>query len=378
MNRRHFLKALGSTPAAGSLALAAPALLSARAARAQTRPPPVEVAGTLWEAWKTGYLESGGRVIDRLQANSSHSESQGYGALLAAEFGDDEAFGRIFEWTEANLAIRSDPLLAWRWLPDGDVRVPDLNNASDGDLFYAWALIRAGRRFDERAYLDRAAEIAEALAAHCIVPSPENADQMLFLPAVFGFADEARVVVNPSYLMPLAMRELAVVTGVAELALAAQHGEALLTRLAAGGLVPDWVAVSETGIGTAEDFSGNAGYEAIRVPLFLVWSGLAHHPAVGNAMRVYSQALQPGAPVPTSIEPISGVVLEVSDDPGYRAVAGLVSCAAQPVDSTDGANASAIGAMMPAFDPRQPYYPATLHMFAMLAAHQAVPVCTPI
>lgn len=380
MNRRRFLGMMGSGPLGGLLpatgigALAAPMLAPPKAA-AQTRPPPAEVAIALWEAWKEVHLNPDGRVIDRLQRNSSHSEGQGYGALLAAEFGDTEAFARIHDWTEANLAIRSDPLLAWRWLPDESTRVPDLNNASDGDLFYAWALIRAGRRFDDPRYLDRAAAIAEALARQCIITSPENDAETLLIPAVHGFVDDQRVVFNPSYLMPLAMRELSVVTGVAELALAAQHGEALLARLAQDGMVPDWVAISADGISEAEGFSASAGYEAIRVPLFLIWSGLSLHPAVVNARRVYDRTVIPGAPVPTRIEPVSGVVLEASEDPGYRAVAALVSCAAQR--SSD-AQTAIPGALMPQFDPSQPYYPATLHLFAMLATHQAVPVCTPI
>ena len=90
-----------------------------------------------WAAWKAAYLDDSGRVVDQLQQGASHSESQGYGLLLAAIFGDDPVFDQIYRWTETNLAVRSDALLAWRWLPEGAGRVPDRNNASDGDLFYA-------------------------------------------------------------------------------------------------------------------------------------------------------------------------------------------------------------------------------------------------
>jgi len=367
MNRRHFLQAMGAAPAAGLIGTVAPG----RARGQGTTPPLARSAAATWQAWKAGYLSAEGRVIDRLQGNASHSEGQGYGALLAASFGDAEAFARIVDWTERHLAIRGDALLAWRWLPDQAVPVPDPNNAADGDLFYAWALVRGGRQFDAPDYLDRAARIAESLAAQCIRPSPAARDQVLFLPAVDGFVDGGRMIVNPSYLMPLAMRELAAATGVADLALAAQHGEALLAQLAADGLVADWVQVTAAGLTPAEGFSPNAGYEAIRVPLFLIWSGLARHPAVVNMQRVYDRTVLPGLPVPTRIEPVSGVVLETSDDPGYRAVAGLVACAGRN-------DLAGIGAAMPPLDPTQPYYPATLQMFAMLATEQAVQECTPI
>ncbi|MFN3955237.1 MAG: glycosyl hydrolase family 8 [Pararhodobacter sp.] len=364
MNRRNFLAMIGGAPvlAAGV----------SGAARGQGRLAGIDLsqaAQPVWQAWKEAYLQPDGRVLDRLQSNASHSEGQGYGMVLASEFNDPEAFRRMYDWAEQVLAIRGDGLLAWRYLPDSADRVPDRNNASDGDLFYAWGLLRASRRFSERIYLDRAEAIAAALAEKCILPSPQNADEMLFIPAAQGFVHPGHVIVNPSYLMPLAMRELAAGTGVQALATAAQHGEVLLLRLAQDGPVPDWVRVTAEGVESAEEFGADTGYEAMRVPLFLVWSGLARHPAVQQMMRVYDRTVLPGAPVPTRIEPASGVVLETSDHPGYRALAALVSCAGR---------AGETGAPIPPFDPSQPYYPATLQLFAMIAANQVSPECVPV
>lgn len=367
MNRRNFLKALGVAPAL------APVLAGGRALATELQTDLALSAADVWQAWKDGYLMPEGRVVDRLQHQASHSEGQGYGMLLATEFGDAEAFQRMLAWTEAHLAVRADPLLAWRWLPGAEISVPDGNNASDGDLFFAWALVRASRRFGSRAFLDRATATAQALVASCLIPNPERREELLFLPAAHGFAHQGRAVFNPSYLMPRAMREVAAATGAAELALAAQHGEALLLRLAEGGLVPDWVEIGRTGPAPAEGFSGNAGYDAIRVPLYLIWSGLERHPAVTNMMRIYERTVLPGLPVPTSVEPVSGVVLEASNDPGYRALAGLVACAGRP-----GLAGAAVGAAVPPFDPTQPYYPATLQMLAMIAANQVTPECVPV
>lgn len=364
MNRRNFLSLLGAAGAGGSLVVQPASAQLIRLSGDLS-----EIAAPVWAAWKEGYLEPDGRVIDRLQQNASHSEGQGYGMLLATEFNDHDAFRRMYEWTEANLALRSDMLLAWRYLPDEAQPVPDRNNASDGDLFYAWALMRASRRFGERRYLQRAAEIAQALAVHCIRRAPDESLGKVMLPAVQGFVHDERVTINPSYLMPLAMRELAASTGVSELAQCASDGEALLHRLAGEGLVPDWLSITPDGLTVAQGFSENAGYEAIRVPLFLVWSGLDRHPAVTQMKRVYERTLRPGAPVPTVIEPVSGVVLEASPDPGYRAVAALVACAG---------GGSGPGSDMPAFDPRQPYYPATLQMFSMIAVNEVTPQCVPI
>lgn len=362
MNRRNFLSLLAATPAlAGAAGVARGQGGMGRDLSTTARP--------VWEAWKVGYLQPDGRVVDRLQSNASHSEGQGYGMVLATEFHDQDAFRRMFDWTEMNLAIRGDGLLAWRYLPEAAERVPDRNNAADGDLFYAWALLRASERFGEPGYRARAAEIAAVLAEKCILPSPAENGEMLFVPAVHGFVNDEGMVLNPSYLMPLAMRELGAATGVGALTLAAQHGEALTMRLALDGLVPDWIRITRDGVVSADGFSPHAGYEAMRVPLFFVWSGFGSHPAVQQMMRVYDRTVRPGAPVPTLIEPASGVVLEASDDPGYRALAGLISCAGR---------VGQVGADMPAFDASQPYYPATLQLFAMIAANEVFPECVPV
>lgn len=322
----------------------------------------------IWQAWKAGFLNSDGRVIDTLQQNASHSEGQGYGMVLATFFEDADAFRQMYQWTERHLAIRPDPLLAWRWLPAQANPVPDRNNASDGDLFYAWALVRAAAKFGDRSYLRRAQEIADALIEACVVPMPGASDRTLFLPAVHGFVHDAHLTLNPSYYMPLAMREVAAATGASALAACAQHGEGLLDALSRDGLVPDWVDVSEQGMRPAAALPSNTGYEAMRVPLFLIWSRLSQHMAVRRMATVYERTVEPGRSVPTVIEPLSGVVLETSDNPGYQALAGLSICA----------NRNDLGATMPPFTADQPYYPATLQIFSMIAVLETSPECVPL
>ena len=354
MKRRHLLTALAA------LALAGRASASGS--------DPAETAGAVWRAWKAAHLTADGRVVDGPQQEASHSEGQGYGMVLASAFDDADAFARMHEWTERNLALRADGLLSWRWLPHLSDPVPDRNNAADGDLFYAWALLRGGRRWDDAGYMNRAVSIARALTETCIVRDPSDPDRLLLLPAAAGFAHDGTVTVNPSYYMPLAMRELADAAGAETLARCARDGEDLLTRLAQPGLVPDWIEVSADGWVPSTRLDSNSGYEALRVPLFLVWSGAVSHQAVRQAARAYDRAVRPGQPVPTVLEPVSGVVLESSPDSGYRALAGLLRCARE----------GGPGAEIPPFDADQPYYPATLQLLALLAAKKVLPECVPI
>ena len=69
-------------------------------------------------------------------------------------------FDRIWGWTRANLMVRDDALLAWRWEPGKRPAVADMNNASDGDILVAWALAEAGEFWGDMSYRTAARRIA--------------------------------------------------------------------------------------------------------------------------------------------------------------------------------------------------------------------------
>ena len=320
-----------------------------------------------WTAWKRICMTRDGRIIDALQNAASHSESQGYGLTLASFFGDWDAFDQILGWTEANLALRSDGLLAWRWRSDSVPRVDDRNNASDGDLFYAWALGRRGQAEGRDDLLRRCRQICQGLAQSCIVTHPDGSGRSLFLPASKGFAPDDSFVFNPSYLMPRAMHELSEISGVADLSKAATDGGALMEEMAATGLVPDWVLVGPKGWSRPEErFSWNCGYEAMRVPLFAAWSGepVAHR--TERFVRASKAHFEPGAPV--TVFSRSGEPLERGTDAGYAAIPALADCASD----------ARVGSDIPPFSPEQPYYPATLHLMSLVAQAEVYPTCIPI
>lgn len=354
------------------LAGAAFATLPGAAARAQPAPaasiPADHPLQAAWQAWRSSYIAPEGRVVDSFQQGASHSEGQGYGMALALSFGDAETFRRLYSWTESNLALRPDALLAWRWLPDALPHVGDRNNASDGDLFYAWALARAARLFDVPDYADRARAIAADLVATCVVSMPDGSAEVM-LPAAAGFLTETGFILNPSYWMPRAMRDLAAATDQPALARAADGAERLMSQMAAGGLVPDWVEVTGDGITLPPArFSANSGYEALRVPLFLVWSRATGHPAVRNFTEAHRAADTGDLRAPTVFERGTGRVLEYSTHPGYRAVSALTACA----------GAQSAGSAIPPFDTAQPYYPATLHLMTLVAQIEGYPRCVPL
>ncbi|CAM3331111.1 glycosyl hydrolase family 8 [Paracoccus nototheniae] len=320
-----------------------------------------------WAAWKALCLTPDGRIVDGFQSGASHSEGQGYGLVLAALFGDLASCQSIVTWTERHLAIRDDALLAWRWRQETSPQVPDRNNASDGDLFYAWGLMLAADQGADAGLRTRAMAITQDLDRLCLADHPDGGGGVIFLPAATGFVRDAGVVVNPSYYMPLAMSRLAEAAGTPRLAQAARDGIALIDRLGAAGPVPDWVLIDAAGVQPAPpEFSPLSGYEAVRVPLFALWSGQAQSPAV----RAYIQTTSggDGQGTPTRIDPRTGEVSERSAHPGYRAVARLADCAA----------GGGVGSLMPRFDANQPYYPASLHLMSLVVQVTTYPRCVPL
>ncbi|ETX14097.1 glycosyl hydrolase family 5 [Roseivivax halodurans JCM 10272] len=352
MKRRQFVSAL----AAG---------LALRHSRASAQPAELgDQLRDVWSAWRDAHANGSGRVIDAPQQFASHSEGQSYGLFLAALAGDRRTFDRIETWTRVNLAIRSDALMAWRWLPDSPVRVPDTNNASDGDLFRAWALLRASDRFLVPEYRELAATIAADLAEHCIAERSDGTP--LLLPAADGFRTAEGFIVNLAYSMPLALEELAAAFGLPVLAQAAEGAVRLSAELAEGGVVPDWVEVTESGLIQPEGFSFDCGYEAMRVPLFYIWSGLADHPAVRTF--ALAQRAAPENRAATIIERGSGAILETSSEAGYRSLSALSACVTE----------NSLGSGMLPFSVEQAYYPATLQVFSMIAQAQGAPRCIPL
>ncbi len=319
------------------------------AAAAAPRPAWADIAA--WDAWAAAFLMPDGRVVDALQGGVSHSEGQGYGMILAAAAGDEPGFEAMRVWTENNLAVRQDPLLAWRWRTDDVDGARDYNNASDGDLFYAWALLRGARTWGRADLADRAAEIAAALIDICLAADPRGEGEFL-MPGAERFDSAEGIIVNPSYWMPLAMHDLAAAFNLPRLAAAGEHGAAFLWDVAEAGPVPDWIEVTASGWRPSPLHDAISGYEAIRVPLWLVWSGRPAHPAVRRL---------PTDPRGTNAFPrtdlATGAVLESSRDPGYGAIVALAGCAASVALSA-----------MPIFTAEQPYYPSTLHLLAMTAA----------
>jgi len=300
-----------------------------------------------WSAWKAAQLTDGGRVIDDGNNEISHSEGQAYGLLLAQAFGDRDAFRRIEAWTQSKLAIRPDGLMAWKWQTSGEA---DLRNATDGDLLRAWALLRATRDSGWREHEGKAAQICRGFIENCLAPDPRVPSELLLKPASHMTATDNSVIVNPSYYMSRALIELGEALGYVDLLRTAAHGEQLLRDPAA---MRDWIDVTPSGIQAAKDLSNAFGWDALRIPLYLFWSGRHDHPALKGASRRFAAATL-AKHVATVTAP-SGQLIVQSDAVGFHAVADL-----------------ALGNPPALPRPGQGYYADTLALLAQVAWREGI------
>ena len=140
--------------------LAAPLLLLPGPARAVALPEAAPGLSAAWVQFRGRFMRPEGRVVDTGNGSVSHSEGQGWALLAAERCGDREAFAQLLDWTERNLHRPQDGLFAWRHVPGARPQATDRNNAADGDLFIAGALLLAARRWGLPRYEEQGTAIA--------------------------------------------------------------------------------------------------------------------------------------------------------------------------------------------------------------------------
>lgn len=312
----------------------------------------------VWQAYRARFVTETGRVVDTGNEGISHSEGQGYGMVLAVAAGDREAFDRIWGWTRANLMVRNDELLAWRWEPNRRPGIADMNNATDGDILVAWALVEASEAWQDRAYAVAGRRIAVEVGRKLILPNTRHG--VMLLPGLSGFAAEDRTdgpVVNLSYLVFPAFARLGIVAPEFDWVALARDGVRMIenARFGPARLPVEWTSLASAAPAPAAGFSSLYGYNAARIPLYLAWGG-------------FDQLVRPlrgGSPL-SVVDVASGRQTGGSDESGYAAIGALTACAYE-------------GARWPAqlrsVRTGENYYPVTLHLLSLAAARMRYPSC---
>jgi endoglucanase len=338
------------------------ALHQASQVQAPTRIGGILQNGRDWAAYKARFLDESGRIVDTGNERCSHSEGQGYGMLLAVATGDRATFNAIWSWTKTHLLVRKDHLAAWKWA-SGGTQAQDLNNASDGDILIAWALAEASDYWNDPAFLEAARGVTADILARAVTESDEYGP--ILSPGIHGFTKGENRIVNLSYWVYPAFRRLAQVEPNYDWNKLTHSGLALLekARFGSSQLPADWVSVSGDRLTLAEGFEARFGYDAIRIPLYMFWAFVATPQRLSGFVKawpidapyIHLAALGAGQKAQT-----------VLTEPGYRALAAIIYCAALRMAYPDD---------FYRFDPNQNYYPATLHLLAVIAAQTRGGAC---
>ncbi len=306
-------------------ALALAAASFAAGARAQGRgAATTDGDRAVWYAFRDRFLASEGRVVDTGNQGVSHTEGQGWGMLFALAADDRGSFDRMLDWSRRVLRRRGDQLFSWRFKPQGGGVVDDPNNATDGDLCIAWALLQAGERWGNAEHTQQAHAMGRDILRLLV---RRVGRQTVLLPGARGFDKAESVIVNPSYLVFPAIRALALALPDPAWLRVAADCIVLMRRASFGrwGLPPDWVEVQRADgrLSLPGNWQPRFSYDAVRVPLYLAWSGLVTEPGYQNAARFWTDPSHRQLPAWTDLT--SNSLSPYAANPGIAAVARLVT-----------------------------------------------------
>ncbi|MBU3613078.1 glycosyl hydrolase family 8 [Polynucleobacter sp. MG-27-Goln-C1] len=311
--------------------------------------PAIALASEDWVQFKTAYI-SNGRVVDVGQNGISHTEGQGMALLLAVQNDDPASFAEIWNWTQANLQVRDDKLFAWSWSPK--VGVNDINNASDGDLFIAWALSRAYSQWNEPRYLFAGIQVSQSIRNKLLRKTSKGT---VLLPGAVGFEKEDVLKLNLSYWVFPAIKELSILDPSPDWEDLRVTGLQLIkeSRFGKWHLPPDWISLQNNVISAVD--GDRFGYDAVRIPLYLIW-GQEATPSSINPFQSFWGSFNGKALLPAWVNLDTGEIATYNASIGFRSIADL-TLAYPNVDSTQ----------LPSFNPSEGYYSSMLYLFTKLA-----------
>lgn len=277
-----------------------------------------------WQAFQDRFLMPEGRVADTGNGGVSHSEGQGWALLFALRAEDRPAFERILAWTRRVLRRPGDNLHAWRYRPDASLPVDDPNNATDGDICMAWALLDAGERWGIPGYTALGTAITRDILRLLVRRAGPFS---VLLPGARGFEQADSTVINPSYYVFPAFAALARAVPDPAWVRVAADGLMLLRacRFGRWALPPDWLVLKKAdgGLSLSSNWPPRFSFDAVRVPLYLAWAGLHGEPALTRVSNFWTDPAHLYVPAWTDLTNDSLASYPAS--PGVMAIAHLVA-----------------------------------------------------
>lgn len=307
-----------------------------------------------WDIYKERFITAEGRVVDTGNNDVSHSEGQGWGMILALAADDRETFESLWSWTQRSLTRRDLRLFSWRYDPAQTPPVSDPNNATDGDLFIAWALALAAERWDDPNYRNASAAIRAEIAKHLV---REVAGYRVLLPGLEGFSAQNYVDLNLSYWFMPALQHFAQLEPGGPWQSLINDGRRLLEagRFGVDRLPVDWMRLNDDGTVTPSPrFPPRFGFDAVRIPLYFSWVGFRGDGGLAGIAAFW----QAGTQSPAWIDVTNGERAPFPVSQGVAGVQALLSGRTPTVSTT---------ALR-----QEDYYSSSLLLLSHLAASKAL------
>ncbi|MDQ0314154.1 glycosyl hydrolase family 8 [Amorphus orientalis] len=221
--------------------------------------------------YRESFIKDDGRVYDPQNNGITHSESQGYGMMLALLGDDRPTFDRIWNFAKTRMR-RPDGLFSWKYEPGRGIT--DRNNATDGELFMGTALALAAIRWNDPIYARDAEIIADTVGRKLIL---NYGGYTLLLPGEWARPTRHNpvAIVNMSYFIPITLQMFE--------GLAPQHPWETVyhdsLRILDDMIHPpsDWTAINSHGEpNPARGFKPKFSYDAVRIPMYLLQADMTH------------------------------------------------------------------------------------------------------
>ena len=322
-----------------------------------------------WQSFKNRFMNEGGRIVDIGTARKhTVSEAQAYALFFALVANDRQAFEKVLQWTENNLAEGdlTSHLPAWQWglRDNGEWGVIDTNSASDADLWIAYALGEAGRLWNNRRYIALANLLANRIWREETVEIPGLGRTLL--PAPKGFNPEKGTWrLNPSYVPIQLLRRLKALYPQSSWASVVDSSFRLLVESAPRGFSPDWVTFkAQTGFLPDTETRAEGSYDSIRVYL---WVGMLSpadplRPPLLNAFRPMADAIINQGIPPEKINVTTGEFTRTGPVGFSAAVIPFLDAIGEPAASLEQSQRLAA---RPLSEHPPTYYENALTLFAM-------------
>ncbi|SDH73132.1 endoglucanase [Vibrio xiamenensis] len=306
-----------------------------------------------WSTFKQRFMASDGRIIDTGNHNVSHTEGQGFSMLFAVAAKDKASFDRIWQWTNKYLRDRQTGLFYWRYNPVEANPIADKNNASDGDVMIAWALMKAAELWQDKSYQAESDKIIHALLKYTVV---NFAGHQIMLPGRLGFRDSHALTLNPSYFIFPAWRAFAERTHLAQVWQLIDDAQTIMGQITWGrsDVPTDWVTLFSSGkTAPANKWPARVSYDAIRVPMYIKWDQ-PNNPLLARWQNWFER--YPRTQTPAWENVLDGSVANYPMGGGLLAVRDLTM--------------GQFGASSGKITPQDDYYSASLKLLSALAAQR--------